>query len=84
MKRFHSKWFKICNDESEREELQELLSNNSVIVTKLKEIIESELSASQVSVRSDYDKPSWAYYQAHKNGEIDMLNKILNILTPKE
>lgn len=47
-------------------------------------ILEKEKAALERPKKDDYDCPSWAYKQAHINGEIANINKVIDLLTVKE
>lgn len=46
----------------------------------LKLVLEKKLQDMFVTSIEDYDKASWPYYQAHKNGKISAYRELLSIL----
>lgn len=53
---------------------------------KLRTIIKQELDLLDRTEQSnaDYSDPSWAYRQAHRNGQVASLTKILTLISYKE
>lgn len=54
---------------------------DSHLTTALKNYLKLELERAQSSLKTDYDKAGWPFYQAHKNGEVDTLKKLLDLLS---
>lgn len=75
-------WFRGLK-EKEKEDLLNAL-RYSPLTKRMTEIIESFIQEVSVPSRKDYDNPSWAFKQAHFNGESLAYDKILKILRPKE
>lgn len=44
----------------------------------LKEVLEHKLE--KLPIHPEYDSPSWAYHQAHRNGQIRMLEEVIGML----
>lgn len=53
---------------------------------RLREIIKEDLnSITNMEQRTtDYSDPSWAYKQAHRNGQVAAYNKIMTLISFKE
>jgi hypothetical protein len=53
---------------------------------KLRQIIQQDLEVLCRTEQSntDYNDPSWAYRQAHRNGQVASLNKIMTLISFKE
>jgi hypothetical protein len=49
---------------------------------RLHQLASEDLANLQKSREADYESPSWAYLQAHKNGRIQQLNELLTLLAP--
>lgn len=47
-------------------------------------ILEKDRTALLRPKPEDYDCPSWSHKQAHVNGELAMLNKVIDLLTIKD
>lgn len=75
-------WFRGLN-EKEKAELENALKYHQV-VQRMIEIIEAFSKEVSSPSRKDYDNPSWAYKQAHFNGETIAYTKILELLRPKD
>lgn len=57
----------------------ELASSN--VVRALKNELQNRTTALLSTSHKDYDKASWSHYQAHKNGEVDILKQLLDLLS---
>lgn len=78
-----SVWFEGLNA-SEKEEMQKNVENSEKVLDKLVKILYNIQERTRDSVLVDYDTPSWSHKQAHINGEIAMLKKIIDIVTIQE
>lgn len=78
-KAFPSNWF-VNLSEKDQEDLKRQLTYG-LVSRRLIEIIEGLQKSGRPS-RKDYDNPSWAYLQAHKNGEFLAYETILSLLRP--
>lgn len=79
--KFKAIWFQGVAGK-EKQDLQQSLMY-SPIRERLLEIVQGFLDEVERPSRKDYDNPSWAYKQAHMNGEILAYQKILEILRPE-
>lgn len=70
-------------DDKEKEEFKRLL-HHSALVRRLREILGEYIQTAESSSQADYEKASWPYYQADKNGELRALKKVLKLLDQKE
>lgn len=75
------KWIKDLSDD-ERKEFKESRLASQLVLTKLKALLEEELEQSikETSSEKNYEKPSWAFLQAHKLGEQEALRKVIKLL----
>ena len=64
----------------QKKEVEEAYYSSKIFRDILKEILSAKLNDLFITKKSDYDKSSWAYYQAHKNGEIQAIRELINIL----
>jgi hypothetical protein len=78
-------WVKGLGDK-QKEHLQKdlpaiLLHNEGF--KRLREILEQDKQRilSEEITRSNYDNPNWAYLQAHYNGQIKQIDRLLKLLT---
>lgn len=69
--------------EKEREEFETTLRHSTTVLTRLQEIVTEKIEAIEREENSTvvYESPSWAYKQAHLNGERSGLTKIKNLLS---
>ena len=76
-KKFQLKWFKGL-DEKQAKQLRDILTHNTIFFDRFMEILnefEEELEGREYSLE-DYTDPSWAYKQAHINGQKALINKV--------
>jgi len=69
--------FKMLEDEPD---VLEIYSSSRDMRRVMKKVIENKLRNLFMTKEADYDKASWAYYQAHKNGKIQALTELMQIL----
>ena len=77
-----SDWIKHLGTEEERKEFAKSVSGASHVLERLADIIDEKIAGldhEEMSSKS-YENPSWAYKQAHINGERNGLTKIKNLL----
>lgn len=65
----------------ERQEMKLLVVNSEKLLDKLKKIVYNMCTKKEEVSLDNYDTPSWAYRQAHQNGEAAAYRKILSMLT---
>lgn len=70
-------WFEGLKDPKEITKRKELVLTNKIVLDILVEILYNMDKRAEDGVLADYNSPSWAYLQAHKNGERAMLKKII-------
>lgn len=80
-----SRWIKHfkANDSDAKEKLNASLNSAKSILNAAIVIIEEQKAAIERPTKDDYDCPSWSHRQAHSNGEIAALNKVIKLLTIK-
>lgn len=68
---------------AEKDAFEKLLRSSPRIVSRLKQICEQWEQAilSQQCKPDSYDTPSWAYKQAHLNGELSRIRKFKDLLS---
>ena len=81
-----SRWIKHfkANDPDAKEKLDASLRSSKHILDAAIEIINEQKAAIERPTKEDYDCPSWSHRQAHCNGEIAALNKVIDLLTIKD
>lgn len=57
------------------------LVEDSPLLSSLRNILTEELEALEKTSKGDYDKAGWPFYQAHKNGEVEHIRKLLELLS---
>lgn len=81
-------WTKHLKDPEEIARFERTLWNSKPILDRLKQLVsekEQSLDRSEASLEA-YEKPNWAFIQAHKNGYRSCQEQIKALLTldPKE
>ena len=77
-------WLVGAKTSAERDQIKSLVLSSTILLDKLREILYNIEVSKRGSVLGDYDTPSWAYKQAHLNGELAMLKKITDLATITE
>lgn len=80
--KYVSKWTDGLDPKS-KAEIEYGLKHVPPILKRLKEMLQKDLAeveGLEIKV-SDYASPSWAYLQAHRNGEKARLKKTLDLLS---
>lgn len=67
--------------DDEKERIKELLLNSKSAFGRLREILEKKLKETSGTSPKDYESPSWAYYQADKNGYERAVREVIALLT---
>lgn len=75
-----SQWFFGCTDSKEREHRTATILGSTVTLDILVDIIEHQRYEVARVRESDYSDAAWAYKQAHINGRIEELDRILSLL----
>lgn len=75
-------WFKdVLNDPKAKQDLELTIRNSSLVLGRLREILESELrELDNKQTSSDYKDASWAYKQADANGDKRRLKWLINLI----
>lgn len=79
-----SAWIKHLRTDQEKQDFVKLVLNNSdhPVLKRLFLILEDKLdSINKTQTKSNYASPSWAYLLAHTNGERQMLQEVLDLLS---
>lgn len=64
----------------ERENFRLSVQSSKIVLDKLNEIVYNMYKERAREQVTDYDSPSWAYKQAHTNGYLAALQKILDLV----
>lgn len=78
-----TRWTQQLKSPEEKEKFLSALLNDTLVLGRLRDIIEEDIAAlSRREVRSDsYDSPAWAYKQAHLNGVKQALYGLRDLLS---
>ena len=81
-----NRWVKDIKDKEEKEKVAQRIINtlnSDPTFKKLREILELEIAQIERAYLSTdvYDTPSWAYRQAHSNGQTAALYTLRKLLT---
>ena len=76
-KRLSTAWVQHKHSD-DKQKFADLVFNSTAILTRLDEILNEHASALAASEASSepYDNPNWAYLQAHRNGQKDMIRQL--------
>lgn len=75
------RWLKGTEDTEARKNLV-LASSN--ILEVLEAMLKEDLEGARKSLKTDYDNPSWSHLQAHKNGEMGVLTKYIELINKRK
>jgi hypothetical protein len=78
-----SKWYTGRETREEKEKLEQTIRNSSFILDKVADLIEKQLDELNRTKVADYDKPSWPFFQADRNGQKRALTTLLETLTAR-
>lgn len=84
VKKISQRWLAKAKTEPERQQIRDLVVNSELLLDKLKEMLYNMQEELRDTVLVDYDTPSWSHKQAHLNGELDMLRKVIDLVTLRE
>lgn len=67
---------------SDKENFESVLNNSRMLLDRLKTILEQEEAAVDNSDTSieDFEEPNWAYKQAFRNGQRNILKKLYTLV----
>lgn len=69
---------------SEKADMEALVKGNTILLDRLTKILYNMQTKRVATVLGDYDTPSWSHKQAHLNGELNVIERLLEIVTLKE
>jgi hypothetical protein len=81
-KRLAVDWTKHLPEE-QKEEFEKSVRNSFHVLDRLFQIVEEKIAEvhDKESKEADYSSNSWAYLQAHRNGKIEGLKKVKDLLS---
>ena len=77
---FDTRWFKGLSEEEIAQRKKDLLANKKILDI-VKDIVYNMGIGTNKVTEKDYDCPSWANKQAHRNGLNEAFQRIHNLLT---
>jgi hypothetical protein len=81
VRRLSLEWFKDIPTER-KEEFERALRSSTTIVSQLLHLLDTwELDLNAQETIVDYDTPSWAAKQAHRNGDRARIRKLRDLLS---
>lgn len=76
---YSSKWTQFAKTPEEKEKALLLVKNSRALLDLLTQIVTKELEENQQGKEEDFDKPSWPYFAAFKQGKVRALTNILTL-----
>ena len=75
-------WFRGLDNEEQKAEMQTVVIAGSRALIRLRTIIKEDIASLEKKrvKASEYDSPNWGFKQAHTNGQLEELQRILSIL----
>lgn len=76
------RWTKDLPDEQSRQDLEVIVRNSTILLTRLKQIIEDrEKSLINLGLSlEDFKDNNWSHKQAHRNGSLTELKRIKELI----
>ena len=76
----NTKWTRKV-DPDKRENLEKLIRNTTIVLSRLKEVVEEDLVEMERVPLADYETPSWSHKCAHENGKKEYARQMLTLLS---
>ena len=80
MQKIDERWFAGLPSE-DREKFKQEVINSKKVLDKLGKILYNIEESLRTVKERDYDSPSWSHKQAHRNGESDMVRRVIELIT---
>lgn len=79
---FDLRWTKNLPDDQSRKDLETIVRNSTILLTRLKQIIEDrEKSLINLGLSlEDFKDSNWSHKQAHRNGGLNELKRIKELI----
>lgn len=81
-KRLSLDWFTDCTTKEEQDSRRAQITNSSLTLQILRDILENHRTQLDKKKAVDYDTPSWQYRLAHDNGRKEEIDNLLKLLDP--
>lgn len=75
-----TQWIKKEKSEEGRKRIEGILRNSVSALTLVYSLLEEKEKELSSPKTSDYENPSWAFLQAHKNGKLEQLAELKQLL----
>jgi hypothetical protein len=76
-------WFKdVLNDPKAKQDLELTIKNSTLVLGRLREILEEELrTLDKLQISPDYSSPNWAYKQADFNADKRRMKWLIELIS---
>lgn len=82
MKKLSVQWLKGVTNPKEQEKLEAAIRHSTTALGRLKELLEEQLrELEKDGSKQDYETASWAFLQAHRNGEKAKTRELIALLS---
>lgn len=78
----HTVWYKDCKTDEERNKRLALLKSSRVFSQLLLDLLEERVLKNERPNFTEYDSPAWMYKLAHRNGQLEELEYLRQLLRP--
>lgn len=79
MRQLATVWTKHLKSTKEKQDFERLVRNNTVVFSRLVNILKEKQEANNKLNVADYDSPSWAFKQADRNGYERAIQDLLDL-----
>jgi len=73
-------WYRNCKNDEDRRKRKSVVLGASDTLEVLQELTEARKAELSVAREPDYNNSAWAYWQAHRNGRLEELDRLLQLL----
>jgi len=74
-----TEWFFGCKDKEQRDARKGLVDSAAPVLDVLVKMLEQRRETYAMKA-SDYDVAAWPYYQAHRNGQMEELDRLIKLI----
>lgn len=75
-----TEWYHRCKGRDEEQTRKNLVESSTPILAVLKSLVDQRKLELLSTRETDYDVPGWPYLQAHRNGRLEELDRLSNLL----
>lgn len=76
-----SDWFRKTSDPDDKKATEQAIRQAGPVLEILRELLTNRLRNISRPKEETYTNPSWAYFQAHRNGRIEDLEYVIKLVT---